>query len=507
MTFNEKVEAFAEVLRNDITAHMNAQGFTGPVHDKAKEVFIRPGKKYIKVDVETSGRYMVEEATDIIYGVKGYGVINKAKTYGTLDTLQDYSWGDYTAVKKAEARKPAAEAASTLQAFMAEQSASTEELEQKVEEMTASPEEYTELLSRKVLDDEGFMMIASPEALKPAEAPPAVLNSFKLAVVKPAVKPAIKVTVLARVSDAPVSLADIVIDIQKHLETAANSALRIGGLLVLAREFHASQALFIEWAEKTVNIKKAQAYRLIKIHQEFGEDSRFTGVAMRVMNMLTGQPAEVVQAAATLASAGKLDSKAAEQLTGKVSHMVDITPKADKPATIPPVKAEEPEDAEILEGTEGQDQDNYTDEQDREGYTIDPDFDAEELPPFDTGVSAPVFATVAPEQSSTVSDTPSGLTDAQINAMLEARVEELEEALRVANARIEELSKPLPVLPQFDKSLPCIVLGLDDIEAQNVAEVRAAYRALAAIWTPEASPEAFKLLTEARDTLLAELKA
>lgn len=57
------------------------------------------GRKYARVDVGTSGRYMVELATGAIYGIKGYGVIHRGHYYGTLDTLQDYDWRGWTARK------------------------------------------------------------------------------------------------------------------------------------------------------------------------------------------------------------------------------------------------------------------------------------------------------------------------------------------------------------------------------------------------------------------------
>ena len=113
----------------------------------------------------------------------------------------------------------------------------------------------------------------------------------------------------------------------KRLSAVAGSALRVGGLLVLAREHHKSQAAFLEWADANVGIKKAQAYRLIKVHQVFGEDARFQGVAMRVLNMLAGAPVEVLEKAAALQLAGKLGSSAAETLT----HMVV---EIDKPVQL-----------------------------------------------------------------------------------------------------------------------------------------------------------------------------
>jgi hypothetical protein len=68
---------------------------------------VTPGRVYTKVDIGTSGRYMVENATGIIYGIKGYGKVHKGHSYGTLATIGDWFWGRYTAELK-PARRPAA---------------------------------------------------------------------------------------------------------------------------------------------------------------------------------------------------------------------------------------------------------------------------------------------------------------------------------------------------------------------------------------------------------------
>lgn len=56
---------------------------------------IKLGKKYAKVDIGTSGRYMVEVETGNIFGIKGYGQVHKGHFYGTLDTINEYFWGGY----------------------------------------------------------------------------------------------------------------------------------------------------------------------------------------------------------------------------------------------------------------------------------------------------------------------------------------------------------------------------------------------------------------------------
>lgn len=61
-------------------------------------VFIKPGKKYTKIDVGRSGKYMIDKEGNI-FGIKAYGVIHKGHNYGTLDTIDNWYWGGYVARK------------------------------------------------------------------------------------------------------------------------------------------------------------------------------------------------------------------------------------------------------------------------------------------------------------------------------------------------------------------------------------------------------------------------
>ncbi len=63
-------------------------------------VSISPGPKYTKVDVGSSGKYMVVNETGEIFGIKGYGVIHRGHQYGTLDTIHEWDWSGYTARRR-----------------------------------------------------------------------------------------------------------------------------------------------------------------------------------------------------------------------------------------------------------------------------------------------------------------------------------------------------------------------------------------------------------------------
>ena len=61
---------------------------------------VKIGGKYARVDVGNSGKYMVVLATGEIFGIKGYGVIHRGHSYGTLDTIDGYNWSGYHAFKR-----------------------------------------------------------------------------------------------------------------------------------------------------------------------------------------------------------------------------------------------------------------------------------------------------------------------------------------------------------------------------------------------------------------------
>jgi hypothetical protein len=57
------------------------------------------GPKYTKVNVGGSGKYMVVNETGEIFGIKGYGVIHRGHSYGTVETINEWFWGGYKALK------------------------------------------------------------------------------------------------------------------------------------------------------------------------------------------------------------------------------------------------------------------------------------------------------------------------------------------------------------------------------------------------------------------------
>lgn len=102
LTFQEKLDKLKELIEVQTELRfIDDFGFDHlEVHLPACKVKIVPGKKYTKVDVGSSGKYMVVNETGEIYGIKAYGVIHRGHYYGTLDTIAEWTWGDYTARRR-----------------------------------------------------------------------------------------------------------------------------------------------------------------------------------------------------------------------------------------------------------------------------------------------------------------------------------------------------------------------------------------------------------------------
>jgi hypothetical protein len=57
-------------------------------------------KVYIKTKVQKLGRYMVDRNSWVIYGIKSWQQVNERRTYGTLDTVDQYDWSTFYGTPK-----------------------------------------------------------------------------------------------------------------------------------------------------------------------------------------------------------------------------------------------------------------------------------------------------------------------------------------------------------------------------------------------------------------------
>src|SRR6266850_1100256 len=109
-----KINDFAGRLESDTVARMKLDGHVQSTIDHHAKTTVVPGSKYTKVNIGGSGRYMVENSTGIIYWTKGYGVIHRGYSFGTVDTINDWDWSSYKAIRLAPKFAPPAEIAAKV---------------------------------------------------------------------------------------------------------------------------------------------------------------------------------------------------------------------------------------------------------------------------------------------------------------------------------------------------------------------------------------------------------
>ena len=91
MTTEEKIKAFAELVHKNEVASLVAMKCDCQGNLDSAHALIRPGRKYVKIDIgregaqHASGKYMIDMETEEIFGIKAYGVIHRGHRYGTLD--------------------------------------------------------------------------------------------------------------------------------------------------------------------------------------------------------------------------------------------------------------------------------------------------------------------------------------------------------------------------------------------------------------------------------------
>ena len=95
----DKIKQFAELLEKQQIERLHEDELACEANIRNCKVTIKEGKKYTKVDIGSSGKYMIDREGNI-FGIKGYGVIHRGHRFGSLDTINDYNWGGYRGFKK-----------------------------------------------------------------------------------------------------------------------------------------------------------------------------------------------------------------------------------------------------------------------------------------------------------------------------------------------------------------------------------------------------------------------
>lgn len=93
-----KIIELAKLIEDQTIERLKADGMSCSANIINSRTKVKEGKKYTKIDIGGSGKYMIDQEGNI-FGIKAYGVIHKGHQFGTLDTIKDWYWGNYTAYK------------------------------------------------------------------------------------------------------------------------------------------------------------------------------------------------------------------------------------------------------------------------------------------------------------------------------------------------------------------------------------------------------------------------
>jgi hypothetical protein len=99
----EQIKKIVEGLNIAEKERLKADGYTnqcffnedGSLTDCYKWT-LKEKKKYFYFDCGTSGAFMVDKGTGLVFGIKGYGVAHKNKVYGNVKNFD----GDFVAFGK-----------------------------------------------------------------------------------------------------------------------------------------------------------------------------------------------------------------------------------------------------------------------------------------------------------------------------------------------------------------------------------------------------------------------
>jgi len=97
MIYEKDINEFSLMLQTKINSHNS--DISGGTETK---VAVLPGKKYYKVMVDYSGKFMLNVKTGNLFYVTGYGIPNYQKNFGYLPEIieKDFDWDGYSIIPK-----------------------------------------------------------------------------------------------------------------------------------------------------------------------------------------------------------------------------------------------------------------------------------------------------------------------------------------------------------------------------------------------------------------------
>lgn len=112
-TFKAKLDAFVALAEKETHERMEANGFDSLLRsakEQGRRTYYQWGydekgtKRFVRVwrenGTQPSVAYFVERDTGVIFGAKGWKAYNPNHEYGTLDTIDEYMWGEHYGSRK-----------------------------------------------------------------------------------------------------------------------------------------------------------------------------------------------------------------------------------------------------------------------------------------------------------------------------------------------------------------------------------------------------------------------
>lgn len=265
-------------------------------------------------------------------------------------------------------------------------------------------------------------------------------------------------------------------EIKATIADAGKATFHLGELLLKAKDAHESTPDFLRWVDEKFGIKKAWAYRLMKVASVFQEDA-WKATAVEVLYTLQSQATDSqLEQARELAEAGKLNRKTLSELLEPVA---------------PPVKQVEQPEPQSSQKLLQQAADSLI------ASAAEPQEAAPQLP-----------------ESSVLDSKPQ-----EDKEDLMELVRELREQLALQQQQNAELMKQIaeankpriaasnaPMLPQFTSACMYARLGLAAEDAADKAKILEAFKSLCKAGYGR-QHEAYSLLDEARHKLIHAMEA
>lgn len=284
--------------------------------------------------------------------------------------------------------------------------------------------------------------------------------------------------------------------VQHSIQVATNAHMNAGEYLneglILHKNAGLSSKEWEKWAGLACQVKRAQAYNLVKIWNTFGADSDFAGCSMRVLNLLVHLKKEefdkIEQDAKSLAKVNKLDTKAVNSLIERIKP-VKATPaiEAVKEDTVHTVPVKEESDP--ITKTLSNAINTNTIKQ------VTPVIDEDSTEQV-TGEEITMEAPAKVEQD----DKDKLIAELrEQNLQLLAQIAELTKAVKESKPESKVLH-----LPQFDESEPYLVLGINPCAGKE--DILKRYRSMAVIFNAKTCPTGAVALKNAKDSLIANCK-